>query len=751
MGNSRGRGDGVKTGDVIEGRYRIIRTLGEGGMGTVFLAEHALIKRRVAIKILHEELATDADVIERFMNEARAAGTLGHPNIVESTDMGFCNGHVPYIVFEYLEGALLTDEVYRVGGLPVRRAVRIAQQIASALHAAHNANIVHRDLKSDNVFLTDKDDLLDHVKVLDFGISRFLELDDEQTHRGMVMGTPEFMAPEQITDPAKVDHRADIYALGVILYEMLTARRPFSNDEDPRALMHRIVHDVPPPLQRPEVPHAMGEMILNKMLAKDPERRYQSMLDVEAALDAFVTSDGAKVTRRSRAMPIPAPPETDIARRSDLIPRPVKMLDTPWPPAKGDATNDALSTVALPQNAPAKKPYVLYGMAAMGLVLGAGGLLFGLRNSGDKQQVATTAPAVPAPVLPAAATQPAPKETTVSKIAVALDANAPNARVTFRRRISAAPTTMQITPSDIVELVEVSAPGYKTVRYWLTFDRPTTLRAKLTKGNGMEEATEEATLIALGELAAPVQQVAAAVTPVEVAKPAAAKLVEAKPETTKIAAKPETKPETTKIAAKPETKIETKPETKIETKPETKPETKVDATPTTPTVAKTVERVAVAQPTPETSKPVPRKIGRGSDTPVEVAEPVADPMPASKPEPTPLPEPKAEPTPEPLAPKAEAAVAKPSIDKGVVTSIVSKHRPEVLKCVAEGKKKNASLKGTLNLQLQVDATGKVRAQVQSTLNAPMVAACVVKAASSWKFPARPGADAATVAYPFTIN
>ncbi|HEY1548001.1 MAG TPA: serine/threonine-protein kinase, partial [Kofleriaceae bacterium] len=220
----------AKTGDIIEGRYRIIKTLGAGGMGTVFLAEHALIKRRVAIKILHPELATDANVVERFMNEARAAGTLGHPNIVESTDMGFTHDHVPYIVFEYLEGALLTDEIYRVGGLPLRRTVRICSQIASALYAAHNAGVVHRDLKSDNVFLTDKDDASDHVKVLDFGISRFMESEDHQKH--MVMGTPEFMAPEQITDPENVDARADIYALGVIMYEMLTARRPFSNEDD---------------------------------------------------------------------------------------------------------------------------------------------------------------------------------------------------------------------------------------------------------------------------------------------------------------------------------------------------------------------------------------------------------------------------------------------------------------------------------------------------------------------------------------
>src|SRR3954470_5058708 len=218
MGTASNREAVVKTGDVVEGRYRIIKTLGAGGMGTVYLAEHALIKRRVAMKILHPDLATDSDVVERFMNEARAAGTLGHPNIVESTDMGFTHNHVPYIVFEYLEGALLTDEIYRVGGLPVRRAVRIAEQIASALLAAHNASIVHRDLKSDNVFLTDKDDALDHVKVLDFGISRFMKLEDRQ--RNMIVGTPEFMAPEQITNPDGVDKRADVYALGVILYEM---------------------------------------------------------------------------------------------------------------------------------------------------------------------------------------------------------------------------------------------------------------------------------------------------------------------------------------------------------------------------------------------------------------------------------------------------------------------------------------------------------------------------------------------------
>ncbi len=712
MGNSSSRDTVVKVGDVVEGRYRIIKTLGEGGMGTVFLAEHALIKRRVAMKLLHPELATDADVVERFMNEARAAGILGHPNIVESTDMGFTANHIPYIVFEYLEGTLLTDEVYRVGGLPVRRVVRIAQQIASALHAAHNAGIVHRDLKSDNVFLTDKDEALDHVKVLDFGISRFRDADDEQTKRGMVMGTPEFMAPEQITSPASVDKRADIYALGVIMYEMLTARRPFSNDEDPRALMHRIVNNPPPPLQRNEVPHAMAEMIFNRLLAKDPADRYQSMMDVEAALDAFVTQDGNTGVRRSRAIAVPtATDDTDVARRSDLIPRPSKMLDTPWPPPHVDAMHN----VSLPVGQPAKKPWALYGMAAFGLLVGGAGLMVGLRGTNSKETTAAVTPA-PAP-LPATAT-PAPRATQApSKVQVDLEANVANARVTFRRRVSAAPSTMQITPSDIVELVEISAPGYKTLRYWLTFDRPTHLTAKLVKGSGLEEASEEATLIALGEVSAPATPAVAAAAPVAVAK---AELVKA-PEPEKVAVAKTVKapaPEKVAVVAAPARKIGkgAAEEAKIET-------AVVEATmpEPTPAIEPAIEPVAAPEPEPVTAEPA-----------------------VATPEPVVVPAPKVEPV-------AEPAVARPAIDKATMSSVVGQHRSEILKCLAEGKKKTPAMKGTITLQLQVDAAGKVRAQVQSTLGSPLVAACVIKAANDWKFPSRAGGEMANISYPFTIN
>jgi tRNA A-37 threonylcarbamoyl transferase component Bud32 len=328
----------LKVGDSVEGRYKILKELDRGGMGSVFLAEHQLIKRRVALKLLRADLAEDADVLDRFMNEARAAGTLGHPNIVESTDMGFTREGVPYIVFEFLEGSLLTDEIYRVRGLPPRRVFRIARQIASALHAAHQAGIVHRDLKSDNVFLTDRDESNDHVKVLDFGISRFLEAEDSPRARAMVVGTPQFMAPEQITNPEAVDRRTDVYALGVIIYEMLAAARPFEADNDPDALFKQIVSDAPPPIDIPDMPPGFETMLVERFLAKNPDERFSTMADVEAALSAFagiVRPPG----RDSRPMPYAVPiADADAVATPDVVvapgSAPAKVVVLPSPPPR---------------------------------------------------------------------------------------------------------------------------------------------------------------------------------------------------------------------------------------------------------------------------------------------------------------------------------------------------------------------------------------------------------------------------------
>ncbi len=702
----------VKAGDVVEGRYRIIKTLGEGGMGTVFLAEHALINRRVALKVLHPELATDADVIERFMNEARAAGTLGHPNIVESTDMGFTHDQVPYIVFEYLEGTLLTDEIYRVGGLPVRRAVRIAQQIASGLHAAHNAGVVHRDLKSDNVFLTDKDDALDHVKVLDFGISRFLAVDDVQTRKGMVMGTPEFMAPEQITAPDSVDKRADIYALGVILYEMLTARRPFSNDEDPRALMHRIVNTAPPPMQRQEVPHALTDMIMTKLLAKDPAQRFQSMVDVEAVLETFTTQRDSRRTR-------PIVMVDDPARTSDLIPRPALSTETPWPPRQA-GTLDQVVSLPHPPAMP-RKPWALYLLAGAGVIVGGLGLVYGMRGS-KPEPVATTTPGPIAVALPGAS-MPAPVRVPVpEKVDVSLDANVPNAHVTFRRRVSPAPMAVQIAASDIVELVEVTAPGYKTTRYWLTFDRPTHLNARLVKGAGLDEASEEATLIALGEVAAPAVVAAAPAGPeIKPVEPtmdgaAAARASGRKPVPRKIGR-----------AGVAENVVATAPQATVAPAREEPQPSFVANEPATPPAS-----------------PEPAKVEPPPPAPVEPA--ATEPAKAVKVEPAP-----AEPVKAVKVEPAPVAPAPPAIDRATAAEVVEAHSHQINACFQQGKRNNQDMKGKIALALRVDPTGKVHAQVQSTLGDPEVAACIVKAANGWSFPARPGAKPVTVVFPYKID
>jgi len=368
--------DLVKVGEVVEGRYKIIKPLADGGMGTVFLAEHWLIKRRVAMKILHKELANDAVMIRRFMNEALAAGTLGHPNIVESTDMGFTKGDVPYIVFEYLEGTVLADEIMRLREMPVARTVKIAHQIASALDAAHDANIIHRDLKTDNIFLTDRAGARDHVKVLDFGISRFLSGSDKTSAGGNLLGTPEFMAPEQVLTPDAIDCRADIYALGIVMYEMLTGRVPFALEtkrgefptvEEAHALLDRIINDKPEPITRPDVPAALVALIQDRLLAKVPKWRFQTMKEVQIGLEEVARALPQPIAFPSKPEIVLPPPIADISdmtvSRTQLssgeLLREVKALGKRWSLEHGDLHLDVYSRQM------AKLASVIGGIAAI--------------------------------------------------------------------------------------------------------------------------------------------------------------------------------------------------------------------------------------------------------------------------------------------------------------------------------------------------------------------------------------------------
>ncbi|HSQ65983.1 MAG TPA: serine/threonine-protein kinase, partial [Polyangiaceae bacterium] len=274
-------------GKVLGEAYQIVRLVGEGGMGRVYEARHLRLKdRRFAIKVLHPELARDPDVVARFQREAESASSIGHPNVIDVYDVHRTPDGVPYIVGEFLEGQEFGGELEHGGHIESAKAVHVTRQVCRALTAAHRKGIVHRDMKPENVFLVDRDGAL-AVKVIDFGISTAGQAGKTNlTKTGMIMGTPSYMAPEQARGD-KVDHRADIYAVGAMLYHAVTGRKPFESD-DPASTLSLVLTEEP---ERPrkinnQIPEAL-ELVIQHAMAKAPEDRYQSMEDLEAALEPF--------------------------------------------------------------------------------------------------------------------------------------------------------------------------------------------------------------------------------------------------------------------------------------------------------------------------------------------------------------------------------------------------------------------------------------------------------------------------------
>ncbi len=274
-------------GRVIDGRYRPTAVLGEGGMGTVYEADHLLMGRTVALKVLHPLFAHDPETVQRFRHEARAAGSIGHPNICEIYDAGQLDDGSPYLVMKRLRGETLADRIERETALPLVEVVDLALQVLSALAAAHEEGIVHRDIKPDNIFLAERVGFAPLVKLLDFGISKNAAHDDLRlTRAGMVMGTPYYMAPEQARGEA-VDARIDLYAVGAVLYESLTGRRPFDSDELAE-LLRLVLFEAPRPMRalRPSLPGPV-ELVVARALAKDRAARFQTAREFMAALAAL--------------------------------------------------------------------------------------------------------------------------------------------------------------------------------------------------------------------------------------------------------------------------------------------------------------------------------------------------------------------------------------------------------------------------------------------------------------------------------
>ena len=274
-------------GQLIGGRYRLIGRIGKGGMGIVYEAEHVGLDKRVAVKFLLDKFTDDREVVERFHREARTASRIGHANIIDVTDVGTTDDGRPFLVMELLAGQDLARVISEGGPMPAARAVHITRQLLQGLDAAHAKGIVHRDMKPENVFLVHRGEDPDFVKVMDFGISKLIAANESKvrlTATGAVIGTPIYMAPEQVMAQTELDQRVDLYAVGVMLFELLAGRPPFIANSY-LGLVTQHLQAQPPPLAslRPDLPPALVAAV-HHALEKDPAQRFQTALEFARAL-----------------------------------------------------------------------------------------------------------------------------------------------------------------------------------------------------------------------------------------------------------------------------------------------------------------------------------------------------------------------------------------------------------------------------------------------------------------------------------
>jgi eukaryotic-like serine/threonine-protein kinase len=306
-------------GQVIADRYHIVKKLGEGGMGQVYLAEHVKMGRKSAIKVMNPSMVHDPDAVARFNREAANASRITHPNVCAIYDFGETPEGLIYLAMEFVEGEPLTDVLAREGPLPVPRGVLVCTQVADALQAAHDLGIVHRDLKPDNIMLARGRDGGDVVKVVDFGIAKAVGGDDSQkvTKTGLVVGTPEFMSPEQLSGDM-VDGRSDIYSLALVLFQMLTGKLPFDASTVQETMIQRLT-DEPRKLAavRPDLHFPPGlQETIDAALARRPVERYQSAAKFANDVAAVVG-----LQRGVRLTPLPSTQADEDERTQLLHPR----------------------------------------------------------------------------------------------------------------------------------------------------------------------------------------------------------------------------------------------------------------------------------------------------------------------------------------------------------------------------------------------------------------------------------------------
>ena len=527
-----------RIGMVVSDRYRILSILGTGGMGGVYAAEHLLIGKKVALKCLHREYSRDGDIVARFKREARAATLIGNEHIIDVTDMGDLPDGAPFLVMEHLAGkplAALCDD----GAVAIKRTVHICRQIADALGAAHDKGIVHRDMKPENVFLIERNGDPDFVKVLDFGISKMHSsgVDKGLTRTGMAMGTPTYMSPEQAQGSKNVDHRTDIWALGVMLYELLAARRPFDAESYPMLLMSIVATDPDPvSLFRKDLPQGLADLIM-KCLEKDLDRRVQTMRELEQGLAAFAQIDaapelsdpGARANSESAADKFKA---TALARkkpRAEMEPdgpsgtRPDGSFQGPASPATVVLTTDpgvraaaegqrkqttsirpaVREPLSTPSDSPATLPTSNRGMLVGGsivalLVLGLGGAAAsGAFSSAPTTETSPprtgatlpeTTPPVPVPHDPAGThVEPPATPVPATEVRIRIRVEPSEARiliggVEYPNPLDA-PQLRTLTPTQI----RIECDGYRAIEQLVVFSEDQSLMFQMSRGRGTEQ------------------------------------------------------------------------------------------------------------------------------------------------------------------------------------------------------------------------------------------------------------------------